>query len=216
MDLFFWMQSFSFRSLCSFSLTRLLHLVSLLASRSRCRTLERQLYSSRPSRGRPGSSQQALVGGGGEAQVPLAAAVGEISAEFQNLALLGMWSTVTAGPLCFTIWANREGGERSSPPTPARSLPCAVQLSGGRGKLVYLWVGRGPGPAPGTAVLEKVETAAVLSAGSLATSAWDVLPDVGEGHLSAPARMSWAESLGHPHEWGSEAAPGTRTQMGGY
>ena len=34
--------------------------------------------------------EQALVGGGGEAQVPLAAAVGEISDEFQNLALLGM------------------------------------------------------------------------------------------------------------------------------
>ena len=34
--------------------------------------------------------------------------------------------------------------------------------------------------------------------------------------ISAPARMSWAESLGHPHEWGSEAAPGTQTQMGGY
>lgn len=77
-------------------------------------------------------------------------------------------------------------------------------------------MGCGPGPAPGTAVLKEVETAAVLSAGSLAISARDVPPDSGEGHLSAPARMSWAESLGHPHEWGPEAVLSTQTQMGGY
>lgn len=72
-----------------------------------------------------------------------------------------------------------------------------MQLSGWHGKLVYLWVGRGPGPAPGTAVLEKVETAAVLSAGRPATSARDVLPDAGEGHLSSCQNVLGRE-LGAP------------------
>ena len=62
---FFWMRSFFSPSLCSFSLSRLPYLVSLLASRSRFGTLERQLYSFRRSCGRPGSSQQALFAGVG-------------------------------------------------------------------------------------------------------------------------------------------------------
>lgn len=118
--------------------------------------------------------------------------------------------------LCVLLYEQTQREGEDPAPIPARPLPCAVRLSGGHGKLLYVRVGRGPGPTPGTAVLEEVETVAVLSAGSLDTSARDVLPDSGEGHRSAPARMSWAESLGHPHEWGPEAVLSTQTQMGGY
>lgn len=77
---------FFFQLLCSFSLTRLLHLVSLLASRSRW-DIRKDRFIALVLRG-AGSSQQALVGDGGEGSGPLA--VGEISDEFQSLALLGM------------------------------------------------------------------------------------------------------------------------------
>lgn len=101
---------FFFFSLCYVSLC----LPSLVPSRSPCETFDNFIVVPALPRG------QALASGPrGRAKLAGWLQVWEVSDEFQNLPLLRLWSTGTAGPLCFTVWTSSEGGRKNRLPAPS-------------------------------------------------------------------------------------------------